>query len=249
MKRKTFKLIFAILTPISIVIAVTIWVVWHNFKDNDTDDKAIQVDTNTIEPSLLCAAWKGDVATVRKLLSSGVNPDSTDDNGICEGRPNRATAISSSGDTPLMRAAGCGHTEVVKLLLEDGADINARDSEGNTAISGAAYYMHADIVDLLLTRGADINVKDMDGNTLLMNAAGNGRLEVVKFLLSKGADVNVQDDNGTTALMFAAGFRHREIMQVLLDHGVNPMLKDKKGRTASVYKRLGYPKEYIRYLM
>src|SRR5437868_3255442 len=134
MNRKAFKIIFLIITSIGVVTVISLWLVFHSFQDIVTKDKTTPIETSAITPSLLCAAWQGDVVAVKKFLASGVNPDSTDDDGVCEGRPNRDTNLSSSGDTPLMRAAGFGHIEVVKLLVENGVDINARDSEGNTAI-------------------------------------------------------------------------------------------------------------------
>lgn len=195
--------------------------------------------------SLLCAASKADVATVTKLLDAGVKTDETHDNGDCDGQLNRPIMPFPGHITPLMRAAGLGHLDVVRLLLARGANVNARDSDGNTPLSGAAYYMHADVVDILLEKGADINTADEHRQTILMNAAGNGANDTVRYLLGRGADPNLQDQNGTTALMFAAGFKHPEIMQLLLEKGANPNLADHRGRRASSYRRFGYPKEYI----
>jgi len=91
-----------------------------------------------------------------------------------------------------MRPRG-GHLEVVKLLLEHGADPNVKNRDGKTPLHNAASEGHLEVVKLLLERGADPNVKDDDGNTPLHNAAWRGHLEVVKLLLEHGADPNVQE--------------------------------------------------------
>lgn len=198
--------------------------------------------------SLWCAALRGDIGLVREQLAAGANPDETDDAGLCDGF-GRRTSLTPRKITPLMTAAGLGHTEIVKLLLMHGANVNARASDGLSAISSAAYYRHDEIVDLLLARGADLNEKDSFGQTILMNAAGNGELDVVEFLLVKGARLNDQNRHGTTALMFAAGFKQADVVKLLLQRGADPGLRDHRGRKATAYEKFGYPEEYMVYMM
>src|SRR4029077_16460168 len=109
--------------------------------------------------------------------------------------------------TPLMWAAEHGQTEVVRALLERGADVEARDKYGYTAVIGAA--CECAVVDmpetfesmkLLLAKGAKINAKDKVGRTALMSAAFAGRTENMRLLLDHEADVDLKDSDGNTAL-------------------------------------------------
>ena len=140
--------------------------------------------------------------------------------------------------TAVMYAAEDGHVEVVRLLLEHGADINAPSKYGSTAWNFAAWGGHVEVVRLLLEHGADINAQNDDGTTALMSAASGGRVEVMRFLLEHGADINAQNDDGTTALMIVARNaqeNHVEVMRFLLEHGADINAQDNRGRTALMY--------------
>ncbi len=108
-----------------------------------------------------------------------------------------------------MWAAFWGYTDVVSLLLEKGADINARDRTGKTAlmwvISPGRAHVDMHMMKLLIERGADLNAKDNEGVTALMRSVSRCKLEVMKLLLDRGADVNAKTNGGDTALMWAVG--------------------------------------------
>lgn len=76
--------------------------------------------------------------------------------------------INSRGDgyMPLSIAAGEGRSDVVRYLLAEGADVNARERLGETALTEAAYYGHANLVKELLSHGADVNAIGTDGTAL-----------------------------------------------------------------------------------
>jgi len=72
----------------------------------------------------------------------------------------------SNGYMPLSIAAGEGRSDVVRYLLAEGAEVNAREKLGETALTEAAYYGHAALVRELLSHGADINAIGNDGTAL-----------------------------------------------------------------------------------
>ncbi len=90
-----------------------------------------------------------------------------------------------------------------KLLIEAGADVNARDWKGTFALYRAAQLGDAETVHLLLDRGAEVNARTTGGFTPLFVAASSGNPLVVKLLLGRGADVKIKDTEGQTALQMA----------------------------------------------
>jgi hypothetical protein len=99
--------------------------------------------------------------------------------------------------TALTTAALKGQTDVVKDILDKGADVNERSGCGwgwdpnVTALSCAAYGGHIETVKVLVERGADVNARSSDGWTPLMSAAYVGHAGIAKLLIERGADVDV----------------------------------------------------------
>jgi hypothetical protein len=95
--------------------------------------------------------------------------------------------LSGIGRTALMAAARSGQTDTVKTLLEQGADVKAKDNDGLTALMDAATAGQTDTVKTLLEQGADVNAKDIYGMTALMFAKGMGHAEIIQMLKKAGA--------------------------------------------------------------
>jgi ankyrin repeat protein len=136
----------------------------------------------------------------------------------------------SNGRTALSWAAERGHEAVVRLLLEKGADVEAKTTFGETALPIAARGGHEAVVRLLLEKGADVEANN--GWTALHWAAGVGHEAVVRLLLEKGADVEAKTDNGGTALHEAARGGHEAIVRLLLEKGADVEAKTTYGGTA-----------------
>ena len=131
--------------------------------------------------------------------------------------------------TPLMLAARYGHTDVMKLLIEKGADVSIIDNGGENALSLATKHGHIASVRLLFELGlANANSTDHWKNPILTIAAGNGHKDLVQFLLDNGAEVNRLGGFGgcDTAIKDAVCGNHIEIVQLLLDAGADVNLGD-----------------------
>ena len=138
------------------------------------------------------------------------------------------------GETALMRACDNGKVECVKLLLEHGADINAKDEDDCTALMIVCGAGQVECVKALLKhKGIDVNARDKDDYTALMCACNNGEVECAKFLLEHGADINAISKKGFTALRVACIKGEVECVKLLLEHkDIYVNAEDEDGFTA-----------------
>ena len=132
--------------------------------------------------------------------------------------------------TLLIIAALNGHANIVEVLLEKGANVNAVDSEGWTPLHFAAQNGHASVVEVLLEKGANVNAVNSKGCTPLHSAVWGGHESVVKVLIQAGANVNAVDKYGRTPLDYA---KSQDVVKVLLNEGGGSFLKaSRKGKIA-----------------
>lgn len=124
------------------------------------------------------------------------------------------------GGTPLMKAASYGRAETAEFLLDNGADVNAKDCNGFSALMTTAKPLllseieidYIETAELLLDRGAEIDAQSVSGRTTLMRAAENGRARFVKFLLNRGADPTIRSLDGRTAADMAGSEEIRALL-------------------------------------
>ncbi|ANB59930.1 ankyrin repeat domain-containing protein [Anoxybacteroides amylolyticum] len=136
------------------------------------------------------------------------------------------------GNTPLHYAIDSGDIELVRLLVQHGADVNATNEAGTTPLMKAAQFGQTEIVKFLYAHGADINRTDDQGETALSKAVEGNQVATVQFLLQAGANVNIKTTIGKTALMTAAEYGYDNLVSLLLRHGADVNVKDKTGNTA-----------------
>ena len=163
------------------------------------------------------AAQTGNTLATLDLLKKGLDVNARDD---------------QDGRTILMHAVWFGQLDVMRILIDKGADINAKNKKGVTALILATDKGNAELVRFLLDNGADVNAKDSLGYTALIKAAGRGLENIMSILLSKGADVNAATHDGYAALSYAAGSGHTDIVKTLIDNGADVNAKSSIGYTA-----------------
>lgn len=143
----------------------------------------------------------------------------------------------------IAEAAYWGHIEIVRLLIDSGADVNASSpTEGyGTALTAASLNSHLPshlpICQLLLQHGANVNANDGVGYNAVLNAAACGNLELVQLLIQAQANVAlvVRNDRECTSLMKAIiNRRDPKIIHALLNAGADIIVnvKDNRGNTA-----------------
>uniref|UniRef100_L2FBA5 Nacht and ankyrin domain protein n=1 Tax=Colletotrichum fructicola (strain Nara gc5) TaxID=1213859 RepID=L2FBA5_COLFN len=121
----------------------------------------------------------------------------------------------------LQAAAFNGHSDVVQLLLNKGANANVQCGEYGNALQAASYRGHLDVARLLLEEGAIINAQGGRFETALQAASKSGHLDVVGLLLHKDANVNIQGEANGNALAAASSGGHIRIVELLLNHGAD----------------------------
>lgn len=117
-----------------------------------------------------------------------------------------------------MYSAEQGYTNIVKLLLESGADTELQDSIGSTALMIASGKNNVEIVKLLLKHDVNVNKKDNYFNTALHYACRSGNQHIIHLLLENNAEVNISGSMGTP-LNIVTFYREKELVKLLLQYG------------------------------
>lgn len=127
--------------------------------------------------------------------------------------PKSVHEFSGDGFTALHVASYFGWPDAVKLLLENGTDVNKVAMNGSdlTPLQSAVSRQHKEVVSVLLEFNPEIDVQMLGGFTPLMMAAALGAKDIVMLLLEKGADKTLTSEDGRTAGAFAKSAGHNEI--------------------------------------
>ena len=136
------------------------------------------------------------------------------------------------GCTPLIGSASAGHSNIVSILLDKGADTSITDTDGFAALHVSSQHGRTEVVEILVEAGAHLEAKTLLGSTPLHLAAENGHPSVIEVLTEAGADVNsrrftaytVGKSWGETPLHLAAAGGYVSAVRVLLLANADPLL-------------------------
>ncbi|KAL9093255.1 MAG: hypothetical protein Q9165_003996 [Trypethelium subeluteriae] len=209
------------------------WTLLHAAVDSGTITELLiaanaepnSINDNGLTPLALACKY-GYTDTVKALLKGNADPNLTGD----------------KGSTPLhLACTQPNNLEIIQLLVEKGAKLQAMDEDSLTALQVAASHADKDSILYLVERGADIHGRIKDSNDdngngpiLTLCASRGGRLfpELAPCLLQHGADVNEVGGPYHTALQAACAQNGHEVVEWLLDRKVNPNVKGGEFGTA-----------------
>ena len=137
------------------------------------------------DKQLWMASFNGQLDEVKAALAQGAD----------------ANFRGKGGVTPLVAAARNGYLDIVKYLVEHGAEVDKRDNvREKSALLAAAFKAHYDVAQYLIEHGADVNAQAVNGWTPLHDAAFVGDFKTVKMLVDHGARLDILNKNGRNAL-------------------------------------------------
>ena len=178
-----------------------------------------EAPSKPVDPNVAAA-----ITTVRTKTHEAVEK-------LVAANPSIVTATDRSGSTLLHHAAGFASIETIKLLLDAGADVNAKNGRGAQPLHWAIHN-HAK-ARLLVSRGANVNAKQVDGRTPLFLAASLPTAQsTVRLLLEHGADPTLTTSNGETPLMVAAARANVDTLALLINKKADVNAKNGAGETA-----------------
>jgi len=167
-------------------------------------------EERAMHEQLLAAVRTGNLDVVQQYITAGTNLDASD---------------QDDGYTALMEATVNNCTEMARLLIDAGADVDLVDQNGWTALIYSARYNSPEIARLLIDAGADVDLVTQDGSTALMFAAVSNRPEIARLLIAAGANVDLVNQNGSTALIYAAKYNCSEIVRLLIAASADPTIQ------------------------
>ncbi len=148
--------------------------------------------------------------------------------------------LDTNGNSPLMRAVRVGNPAMIRLLMDNGADLDIRNDDGYSAVTFALMDQRFGIADILLEKAKDVNAKDLEYTTII-DAAGSDYKNIVKRFLDNKFDINERGINGETAVMRSVAKNRLKMTQFLINNGADIRLTDSYGTTAlMIASREGY---------
>jgi len=158
--------------------------------------------------------------------------------------------LLAEGDARLAEAARMQNGKELRVLLRQGADVNAVEADGATALHWAAHWDDLNTAQSLIDAGAKVNARNELGMTPLLVACANGSAPMIEKLLRAGADANIAAPDGETALMMAARTSTPGAIEALLAHGAKVNARENsRGQTALMWAVAEHRPDIVRVLL
>ncbi|MEK6982505.1 MAG: ankyrin repeat domain-containing protein [Candidatus Micrarchaeota archaeon] len=218
----------------------------------------LDVKDNDGQTALMFATYSGADKIIKLLLENGADVNVQDKLGRTALMISRELSkakllieagsdidlVDICGNNALFYAIRHGKQKVMELLIDNGANVNARNFEGQIGSMFLGEWSisseeNLKTYEMLLNKEADFNAKDLNGNTVLMHAIARHSEshgpELVAFLIENGADVNARNSDGFTPLMFLnekhSHGRRSIVGEMLLNSGADVNARDSNGHT------------------
>jgi len=152
------------------------------------NDANLEIKANNGATALMVAVNADNIRGARLLLEGNANPNIYDNNG----------------SSPLMKTISLGkNPDMVELLVEFGADVNAKSPDGTPVLMAYPYRDRIAVYKELIAHEADLNITNAEGQTPLIKAVLEGNLEMVKILMEHGANPHVKDNFDASAIDYS----------------------------------------------
>ncbi len=127
---------------------------------------------------------------------------------------------------------------ILKHLIERGADVNYRDKKGRTPLTVACTVPSLEEIMILVESGANINDCDINGNNAINYACiFSYDADIIRYLVENGADINKKNKNGETAMHSARQFQYNVgVVNYLIEYGGDMSILDNNGNTPGDYE-------------
>jgi len=157
--------------------------------------------------------------------------------------------MSTFSGTALTIAAGGSNENIVRLLIDNGANINLGLQSGHSVLINACEQSHSlSFIKYLISKGAEINTPSACSVTPLINACIKGDKSIVLYLIGSGAIVDQPCRSGITPLMYAVQNNNNSVASLLIDRGADPLLKDGEGRNIFMHGAIGGNEDLARWI-
>ena len=196
-------------------------------------------DDPTLQKDFFKAVMEKDFVTAKQLIEKGANPSPLCDfHHRCQ---------------PLATAAMEEDLEVMRFLIENGADLDGYNAYYDVALIYALSHKKAEAAELLVQSGADVNLPNFFGVSPFIGVAHDKNLDLLKLMIEKGADLNAnykprnaKKDGGTMRPLDAAlKGKHLETIAFLLKAGADPLLMKDGGKDLAAFAKEKGSKEII----
>uniref|UniRef100_T1IV76 Histone-lysine N-methyltransferase n=1 Tax=Strigamia maritima TaxID=126957 RepID=T1IV76_STRMM len=204
---------------------------------------------------LTVAVENKQTVIIRYLIRAGVNLEARGEDGMTsmhiaakmgnleacrcffETRKLNINLLDDGGWTPLVWGSEHRHKDVVRFLLECGADPNVRDNEQNIALHWAAFSGSSEICELFLNRECDLSSVNEHGDTPLHIAARQDNYDCIMLFLTRNADITTQNKEGETPIMCCHDENSQSWMALSMSRQLKHFARSSMGRSEHILHR------------